>query len=135
MGAAAAWCEELRGRKAGSADHLDCRPLDPALSPAAAEILASDRFKQSFDRLPSRLAMVGLAHLVVCQNHLTGSFVDRLKERLGPDPEPSTLFRFCLPVQEYPTPVRIRELGSTRYEFRSDSTDFRFHEAALLKPQ
>ena len=134
-GAAAAWYEELRRREAGIADHLDCRPLDPALSPAAAELRASDRFIQTFDRLPARLEMVELGHLVVCQNHVTRSFVDRLKERLGPDPEPSALFRFCLPAQECPTPVRIRELGSKRYEFRSDSTDFRFHEVALLKPQ
>lgn len=134
-GAAAAWYEELARREPGIADHLDCRPLDPALSQAAAELLASERFKQTFDRLPARLEMVELAHLVVCQNHVTRSFVDRLKERLGPDPEPAALFQLCLPAQECQTPVRIRELGSKRYEFRSDSTDFRFHESVMLKGQ
>lgn len=132
--AAAAWYEELAEREPGIADKLDCRPIDPELAPLADEILSSDRFQRTFDHLPARLAMVELAHLVVCQNHVTRSFVDRLKERLGPHPEPAALFRFCLPAQDSQAPVQIRELGSKRYEFRSDSTDFRFHEPVLLKP-
>ncbi|MFC4930751.1 hypothetical protein [Massilia sp. GCM10023247] len=132
--AAAAWYEELAEREPGIADKLDCRPIDPALAPLADEILAIDRYQRTFDHLPARLAMVELAHLVVCQNHVTRSFVDRLKERLGPHPEPAALFRFCLPAQDSQAPVQIRELGSKRYEFRSDSTDFRFHEPVLLKP-
>ena len=133
--AAALWYEELAEREAGVADHLDCKPLDPALAPLADEILASDRFQRTFDHLPARLEMVELAHLVVCQNHVTRSFVDRLKERLGPDPDPIALFRFCLPTQDSHAPVQVRELGSKRYEFRSDSTDFRFHEPVLLRSQ
>lgn len=133
--AAALWYEELAKREPGIADHLDCRPLDPSLAPLADDIVSSDRFKRTFDRLPARLAMVELARLVVCQNHVTRSFVDRLKQRLGPEPEPAALFGFCLPPRDSQAPVRIRELGSKRYEFRSDSTDFRFHEPVLLKPQ
>jgi hypothetical protein len=33
---------------------------------------------------------------------------------------------FCLPLDECQAPVQIRELGSQRYVFRSESTDFRF---------
>jgi hypothetical protein len=133
--AAALWYEELAKKEPGIADHPDCKPLGPELAPLAEEILASDRFKRTFDHLPSRLAMVELAHLVVCQNHVTRSFVDRLKERLGPDPDPVAVFHCCLPAQDSQAAVQIRELGSKRYEFRSDSTDFRFHEPVLLKPQ
>ncbi|WP_020655719.1 hypothetical protein [Massilia niastensis] len=133
--AAALWYEELAKREPGVADKLDCRPLDPALAPLADEVLSSARFTRSFNHLPSRLAMVELARLVVCQNHVTRSFVDRLKQRLGPHPDPAALFRFCLPSDDSQAPVQIRELGARRYEFRSDSTDFRFHEPVLLKPQ
>ena len=31
--------------------------------------------------------------------------------------------------------MQIERVGSRRYVFRSDSTDFRFHEAALLRPE
>jgi hypothetical protein len=133
--AAAAWYEELAQREAGIADKLDCRALDPALAPLADEVLSSDRFTRSFNHVPARLAMVELARLVVCQNHVTRSFVDRLKERLGPNPDAAALFRFCLPAHDSEAPVQIRELGARRYEFRSDSTDFRFHEPVLLKPK
>ena len=131
--AAAAWYEELAKTEPGIADHLDCRPLPPELAPLAGDILASARFTRSFNHLPSRVEMVELARLVVCQNHVTRSFVDRLKEGLGPDPDPVALFRFCLPPEDSRAPVQIRELGSGRYEFRSHSTDFRFHEPVLLK--
>ena len=65
--AAAAWYEQLAQREPGIADKLDCRELDPVLAPLAEEILFSDRFKRTFDHLPVRLAMVEIAHLVVCQ--------------------------------------------------------------------
>lgn len=133
--AAAAWYEQLAQREPGIADRLDCRELDPVLAPLAEEVLSSDRFTRTFDQLPARLAMVELAHLVVCQNHVTRSFVDRLKERLGPNPDPVALFRFCLPARDSRAPVQMRALGSKRYEFRSDSTDFRFHEPVVLKPE
>lgn len=133
--AAAAWYEELAKREPGIADQRTLTPLDPELAPLADEIMTSARFNRSFDRLPTRLAMVELAHLVVCQNHVTRTFVGRLKERLGPAPEPAALFQFCFPSEDSQAKVRIRELGSARYEFRSDSTDFRFHEPVLLKPQ
>jgi hypothetical protein len=133
--AAAAWYEELEQLEDGIADHVDCAPLGPELAPLADEVMRSTRYTRTFDRLPTRIAMIELAHLVVCQNHVTRSFVDRLKERLGPNPDPVALFRFCLPPEDGQAPVQIRAMGSRRYVFRSDSTDFRFHEPVLLQPQ
>jgi hypothetical protein len=133
--AAAAWYEELEQLEDRIADYLDCIPLGPEMAPLADQVMRSARFTRTFDRLPTRIAMVELAHLVVCQNHVTRSFVDRLKERLGPSPDSAALFRFCLPPEDGQAPVQIRAMGSRRYVFRSDSTDFRFHEPVLLQQQ
>jgi hypothetical protein len=133
--AAAAYMEELEAREAGIADNAGCLPLGPELAPLADEVMRSARFTRTFNKLPARIAMVELAHLLVCQNHVTRSFVDRIKERLGPKPDPVALFNFCLPPEEGQAPVQIRSVGSRRYIFRSDSTDFRFHEPVLLEPR
>jgi hypothetical protein len=133
--AAASYYEELARGEAGIADRPACPPLDPAMLPLAEQAMAGSRFTRTFDCLPARIAMVDLGRLVVCQNHVTRSFVDQLKARLGQDPDPAALFRFCLPFDARPEPVQIREAGSQRYLFRSDSTDFRFHEPVLLDPQ
>jgi hypothetical protein len=132
--AAALYYEELKQREAGVADHPASPGLDPVLAPLVAEVMASPRYTRTFDLLPAHIAMVDLAHLVVCQNHVTRSFVDRLKVRLGPRPDPASLFRFCLPLEQRPAPVQIRAVGEERYSFRSESTDFRFHEPVLLDP-
>lgn len=132
--AAADYYDELAVREAGVADDLPCLALPAALAPLASEVLASTRYVQTFDTLPTRIAMVELARLVVCQNHVTRSFVDRLKAGLGAAPAPAELFQFCLPREEGRAPVQIREAGSKRYVFRSDSTDLRYHESVLLKP-
>lgn len=133
--AAADYFDELAVREPGVADNLPCLPLPAALGPLAVEVLASSRYTKTFDTLPTRIAMVELANLVVCQSHVTRSFVDRLKERLGPAPDAAELFHFCLPREDGRAPVQIREAGSKRFVFRSDSTDLRYHESILFKPE
>ncbi|NIA56353.1 hypothetical protein HAV22_22235 [Massilia sp. TW-1] len=125
--------EELERSEAGSADHPACPPLDPALEPLVEQVLASPRYTRTFDSLPTSVRMVDLARLVVCQNHVTQTFVDGIRARLGPDPDPVTLFHCCLPLDAGTSPVEIRTMGSKRYQFRSPSTDFRFHESVMLR--
>jgi hypothetical protein len=129
------YCDELKKREAGIADMLDCRPLDPVLEPLAQELMADPRYRHAFDSLPTRIAMVEIGRMVVCQNHVNFSFIEQLKLRLGPSPDPQALFRFCLPLDDCRTPVKIREEGAGRYVFRCDSTDFRFHESIVLRPE
>jgi hypothetical protein len=57
-----------------------------------------------------------------------------LQKRLGGSPAPEELFRFCMPTGGSEAPVHTRRLGSRRFLFWSRSSDFRFHEAALLEP-
>lgn len=132
--AAATYYDELAEREPGVADNLPCLALPPALDTLAAEVLAGTSYTHTFDTLPTSIAMIELANLVVCQNHVTRSFVDRLKERLGPAPDPAALFHFCFPQDDGRAPVQIREAGSKRYVFRSDSSDLRYHESVLLQP-
>lgn len=134
-GAAAQYYDELADTEAGIADRLDCREPDPALAALIGEVMKSPRFTSTFDSLPTRVAMVEIANLVVCQNHVTRTFVETLKARLGPAPTPAELLHFCLPLDEGRAPVKIREVGVSRYVFSSESTDFRFHESVLLTPQ
>ena len=126
--------EELEQREAGLADGAECRPLDAALAPLVEEVTADARFRNTFDTLPTSFGMVELDRLVVFQKSVTGNFVESVKERLGPDPDAAAQFRFCMPLGQPEAPVRIQRLGSKRFLFHSDSTDLRFHEAALLSP-
>lgn len=126
---------ELEDREAGIADKVECRDLAPALAPLAAEIMAHPAYRQTFDTFPTGFGMVELDRLVLCQIHVTRNYVDALQSRLTPPPDPVTLIRFCLPLDQPVAPVQIRRVGSKRYVFRSDSMDFRFHEPVLLRPE
>ncbi|MGE0709924.1 MAG: hypothetical protein AB7N76_25330 [Planctomycetota bacterium] len=127
---------ELEQREVGLADEVEQRDLPPELAPLAEELLSDPSFRRSFDEtLPTRLAMVELDKLVVCQRSVTQTFVEELQRQLGPSPGPEQVFRCCLPLGSRDAPVRFERLGAGRYAFRSDSTDFRFHEAVLLSPE
>ncbi|MCC6555778.1 MAG: hypothetical protein IT372_22680 [Polyangiaceae bacterium] len=126
---------ELEQREAGLADQVECRELDPALAPLVEAVRAHASYRCTFDKLPTTFHMVELDRLVVFQKSVTDSFVKILASRLGEDPTLPELFRFALPLGEREAPVQIQRVGSRRYVFRSDSTDFRFHESVLLEPR
>lgn len=132
---ASACYEELEKREARIADRLPCMPLDASLQLLADEVMAHPRYRLTFDSLPTRIAMVELGRMVVCQNHVTRTFVERVMARLGAGMDPETLFHACLPLEQDAAPVRMRRVGSRRYVFTSDSTDFRYHESVLLRPE
>lgn len=125
---------ELEESEAGIADEAECRDLDPALEPLAEAVRADPHFRRTFDTLPTRIAMVELDRLVTFQTQVTRQFIDSIRARLGPNPDPQSIFRLCLPVGPRMPPLTIRRTGSRRWTFSSESTDFRFHEAALLQP-
>lgn len=126
--------EELATTEANIADKVECKDLDPRLKHLAEAVSADSRYRKTFDSLPTRFGMVELDKLVVYQIHVTGTFVNTLKTRLGTNADPSALFHFCLPLDTPDTPVHIQKVGSKRYVFRSESTDFRFQEPILLSP-
>lgn len=126
--------QELERSEAGAANQEGIlRELDPELAPLAAEVKAHPRYRRTFDTLPTDFGMVELDRLIIYQRHVTQNFVDSLAARIGPAPDPAALFRVCLPLGVPEAPVQIRRVGSRRYVFRCESTDFRFHEPALLR--
>jgi hypothetical protein len=125
---------ELEESEAGIADKIEVLDLDHVLAPLVAEAMADPRYRHAFDTFPTSFAWVELDRLVIYQTRVTQQFVEALKSRLGPAPDPETLFRFCLPPECPGVPVEIRRIGQERYVFACESTDFRFLDAALLRP-
>ena len=126
---------DLEQNEAGLADEINTRPLDPGLRPIIDEIIADQRFQHTFDSLPAQFEMVELDKLIVSQLHIDITHGDRLKARIGADADDAALLRFCQPLDRNEAPFTVRRTGKNRYSFWSDSSDFRFHEAALLGPE
>jgi hypothetical protein len=127
--------ETLSKSEAGIADTVTCRDLEPKLHPLADRVRADSRYQHTFRSLPTRFGMVELDKLVVYQIHITGSFAQTIKQRLSPKPDIKSLFLFCLPLEKPAVPVHAQQVGTKRFVFRSESTDFRFQESVLLKPE
>jgi hypothetical protein len=126
---------DLEKREAGTADKAECLELPQAMRPLADELAAHPHFRRSCDSLPVSFGMVELDRLIVTQPHVTLPFVEALQARLDPAPDAEGLFRFCQPLERRDPPIGVRRLGDRRFQFVSDSTDFRFHEAVLLRPE
>jgi hypothetical protein len=126
--------QELEQREAGIATSASHRGLDPSLQRLAEEVEAHPHYRQSFDALPTEVGVVELDGLIVCQNHVTRTFVDRVMARIGPAPSAEALFHACLPLDAPKPPVQICHVGS-RYVFRCESTDLRYHQTTVLRPE
>jgi hypothetical protein len=126
--------QHLERVEAGTANAGAHRELDAALQPLAEAVRAHPNFRLSFNTLPTEFAMVDLDHLIVDQQHVTQTFVDRLAARVRTQPDAPSVFALCLPLDAPDTPVAIQKVGSKRYVFKSRSLDFRFHESVLFEP-
>lgn len=125
---------ELEEREAGFADEIEVLEPDASLAPLIERLEAEPRFSNAFDALPTRFELVELDRLVVSQQSVSLNFVEELKARLGPKRDPKSLFRFCHPTDSPEPPVTAQRIDENRYQFTSDSSDFRAHDAALLRP-
>ncbi|TNC52094.1 hypothetical protein FHG66_03960 [Rubellimicrobium rubrum] len=125
---------ELERTEAGVADKAGRRPLPKAMRSLAESVSQTAHFRRTFDSLPVTIEMVQLDRLVVYQPHVTLPFTERLQAQVDPGMDAEALFRFCHPVERRDPPVRARRIDDKRYLFTSDSTDFRLHDPALLRP-
>lgn len=125
---------ELELAEAGFPDKIACKKLPPSLTGLADKVRADPRFAASFDTMPVSIEMVEIARLVLFQLHVSRHHVQRLKTGLGGDPSPQALGEFCMPLGASNARIDVQRLGSRGYAFRSDSLDFRAHDAVLLDP-
>ena len=123
----------LEVSEAGAADAIQTMSLPPELSNAAAYILDSPYCRRTLGALPATIEMVELDRLVVFQRNVTADFIDGLKVQLGPAPDSSQIFKFCFPSESPDAEVQMRQVGSQRFIFQSTSSDFRFHEAHVVR--
>lgn len=126
---------ELEDAEEGLADKIDVSNLDPALQTLTEEVMEDPYYTYTFDKLPTRFAMVELDKLVIYQTFINVEFSAILQDRLGTQPEPEALFRFCMPPSVPDDAVQIRRMGSRRFTFTSESTDFRAHQPTVLTPE
>lgn len=124
---------KLEQKEAGIADEVETLELDPALAPLVEALRSDPRFIADFDALPTTIELVELDRLIVCQQSVSLDFVEDLRARLPQNPSPEQLFRFCQPLERVEAPVEIRKLDENRYQFVSESSDFRPHDLALLR--
>ena len=127
--------QQLERSEQGIADRVECFDLDPALEPLTEEVNANSSYQRSIKTLPTRFGMVELDKLVVSQRSVTRNYIDKVKSRLTPRPDLESIFRACLPLAHPDTQVKLLRMDSGRYVFQSDSSDFRFHESALLQTE
>jgi len=126
--------QSLEESEAQLADDVELFKLPPELQSLIPESMEDSRYKFTFDKLPTCFAMVELDRMVIYQNHINLEFSESLQSTLGSNPEPERLFRFCMPPDSPDDTVQIRRMGSERFVFSSQSTDFRAHEPTLLQP-
>ncbi|WP_306751609.1 hypothetical protein [Paracoccus actinidiae] len=125
---------ELEQNEAGLADRIRCRKLPKTMRSLAEDLQQKDFYRETFDRVPTTIEMVELDRIVVSQRHVTLPFVQGLASGLDSALKGADLFRFCQPLERRDAPVECRRLGRDRYAFLSDSTDLRYHETTILRP-
>ncbi|PID60966.1 MAG: hypothetical protein CSB44_08825 [Gammaproteobacteria bacterium] len=123
---------ELEQSEAGIADSIEVSPLDEALLARAAEIRDRPDFRFTFDRLPTEIVMVELEKLVVWQTRIDADFAEGLQAGLHASMDAAAILDFSLPPPSPADSISVRKLGSNRFQFMSDSSDFRPHAPTLL---
>src|SRR5438128_2592328 len=89
--------QALQHLEAGWADRPPTHPVPAALEPLLTAVHADPIFQRAFSHVPSEIGIVDLDHLTVRHRRLNLAQLERVKERVGSDPSPATIFRLCLP--------------------------------------
>jgi hypothetical protein len=132
--AANAVVRALEKEESGLADEPAIQPVDPE-NELLLEFLKNPLVRNSFNTVPSEVAYVELDRMVVYQHHIDLTFVQQLKNRLGPSPSEADIFRVCLPCDRPQPPVKWARTNRDTFVFVSPSDDMRFLGAMPLQPE
>ncbi|HEV3146134.1 MAG TPA: hypothetical protein VGZ47_19765 [Gemmataceae bacterium] len=126
---------QLRENEADWADEPAIHALPPVVEPLLKKVRTDPIFAKAYGDAPVEFGLVELDRLVVSQKLVCAEHLDRLQAQLGPQPQPDVLFRFCLPYDHPSTPFRAGRVNDDTFAFHSESSDLRFLDAILLKPE
>src|SRR5437867_2693532 len=132
--AAKTFARSLETSEAGAADNAPIHKLGSHYEPLLMEFLKDPVVQNSFNTVPTEIAIVELDRMVVYQHHIDLTFVRQLEKKLGPSPTEEQIFRTCLPYDHPHPPVKWSRMRRNSYVFMSPSNDLRFLGAMSLKP-
>ena len=131
---AAAVFKELQISEAGAADKPDIKPLPPLLQAHTEQLVKLAHFQQTFSSVPVAFGMVELDKLIVCQQHIARSSVDKMTRSMVSPLSDADLAGVCLPLTPSDSDFRLALEEDGRFIFVSDTHDARFLSAQLVKP-
>lgn len=125
----------LERDEAGAADDPPITPLPESLHQLAQGVTADAVYRRAYRLVPTEIGMIDLNRVVVFQKFINLSYVEVLKQRLGSAPSSETVFHFSLPLQPEQPQFQLMQTGPNMFTMLSPSTDFRFLEAQVLRPE
>ncbi len=124
----------LQTSEAGAADKPDVRPLSGKLRTHVEKLAKLASFQSSFPAVPVSFGMVELDKLIVSQQHITRSSVNKMTETLQLPLSDAALAELCLPLTSDSAGFRVALQEDGRCIFTSDTHDARFLGAQLVQP-
>ena len=125
----------LEKSEAGIADSPEVEALSPELKTVGDAFLADPLVERSYPLGNVSVGMVHLDNVVVFQKFVNLAYAQQLGDYLGSEPEPETVFDFCLPRERrYDPPVTKGQTAQGGFVFNSPSTDFRILGVKALEP-
>ena len=125
---------ELEKREAGLADNPPMEELPKKFQSLIQRVITDPMFQQSYQSAPTDIRLVELDRLVVFQKVINLNYVALLKTSLGSRPSEEQVFQCCLPFDHPHPPVQMMQTAQNGFTFLSQSSDIRFLDAALLRP-
>ncbi|MES2401527.1 MAG: hypothetical protein V4573_16170 [Pseudomonadota bacterium] len=124
----------LQESEAGVADKPEIMPLTPLLQSHVDKLVALPHFQSSFQAVPVAFGMVELDKLVVYQQHVTQSSLQKMTDSLPGQVSEEVLARLCLPLTADTSSFHVALEEDGRLIFSSGSHDARFLGAQVIKP-
>jgi hypothetical protein len=127
----------LEKEEAGAPDNPPMTTIEPDSKYEAllSEFLKDPLVKNSFNTVPTEVAMVELDRMVVYQHHIDLTYAALLARELGSAPSDEQIFRTAL-LHDHPyTPVSWSRAQGNRFVFMCRSNDMRYLGTMKLKPE